>query len=43
MWKFIVEPATRGTLDDVWIKAGPELPGYFSLVPDQALSVTGNR
>ncbi len=39
-WKLVIEEAQTGVLDDVWIKAGEELSGYFSLVPDQALSVT---
>jgi hypothetical protein len=38
-WKIVVARADTGTVDDVFLKAGPELPGYFSLVPAQALSV----
>ena len=38
-WKLVIRPADIGVVDDVWIKPGGELTGYFSLVPDQALSV----
>jgi hypothetical protein len=38
-WKLQVKRAPTGALDDVWIKVGDELSGYFSLAPDQALHV----
>ena len=38
-WKLVIEEAETGVLDDVWVKAGEELSGYFSLVPAQALGV----
>ncbi|HPO72870.1 MAG TPA: DUF4838 domain-containing protein [Armatimonadota bacterium] len=38
-WKLVVEEAPTGVIDDVWILASPEIPGFFSLAPDQALSV----
>jgi hypothetical protein len=38
-WKLDIQPAPTGAIDDVWIKLGDELSGYFSFVPDQALSV----
>ncbi len=38
-WKLQVRRAATGALDDVWIKAGDELSGYFSLAPGQALHV----
>lgn len=40
MWKLIVEPATTGAFDDVWVKLGAELSGYYSLAPDQALRLS---
>ena len=39
LWKIVVEPADVGVIDDIYVKPGPELPGYFSLVPEQALGV----
>ncbi len=39
LWKIVITPAATGIMDDVYVKPGPELPGYFSLVPEQALSV----
>ncbi len=39
-WKLVIAKAETGVLDDVWVKAGPELTGYFSLSPQQAVSVT---
>jgi hypothetical protein len=36
-WKLIIKQAPSGALDDVWVKQGDELSGYFSLVPAQAL------
>jgi hypothetical protein len=38
-WRVKIEPAATGALDDVWLKPGDRLSGYFSLVPDQALRV----
>ena len=38
-WKIQITRAPTGALDDVWIKAGDELGGYFSLAPAQALRV----
>ncbi len=43
LWKIVVARADTGIVDDVFLKAGPELPGYFSLVPAQALSVLNAR
>ncbi len=37
-WKLIIEPAPVGVVDDVWVRTGDELSGFFSLVPEQALS-----
>ena len=42
-WKLRVKRAPTGVLDDVWIKAGEELGGYFSLTPEQALRVEAAR
>ncbi|MBT5607885.1 MAG: DUF4838 domain-containing protein [Lentisphaerae bacterium] len=38
-WKIAIAPAPTGVVDDVWVQVGDELPGWFSLVPEQALSV----
>lgn len=38
-WKLVVEEAPTGVIDDVWILASQEIPGFFSLAPDQVLSV----
>ena len=38
-WKLTIEKAPTGVLDDVYVKPGKELPGYFSFAPEQALSV----
>ena len=38
-WRLQIERAPTGVLDDVWVKAGEELSGYFSLAPAQALDV----
>lgn len=38
-WKLQIKQAPAGALDDVWIKVGDELSGYFSLTPAQALDV----
>jgi len=42
-WKIQINRAPVGAIDDVWVKQGDELSGYFSLVPDQALGVAGNE
>ena len=42
-WKLIIEKAPVGVIDDVYIKQGDELSGYFSLAPEQALSVTQTK
>ena len=42
-WKLTIEEADVGVVDDVWIMPGEELSGYFSLVPEQALSVTAGE
>ena len=42
-WKLEVKRAATGALDDVWIKPGDELSGYFSLAPGQALGVAPAR
>ena len=39
VWKLVPRAAATGVLDDVWIKPGSELSGYFSFAPDQVLSV----
>jgi hypothetical protein len=39
-WKLQIKRAPTGALDDVWIKPGEELSGYFSMVPDRALGVS---
>jgi hypothetical protein len=38
-WKLDVQPAATGAMDDVWVRLGEELPGYFSLDPERALDV----
>lgn len=38
-WKLVVTDAATGIIDDVWIKPGPELSGYFCIDPAAALSV----
>jgi hypothetical protein len=38
-WKLQIEAAPTGALDDVWVKAGDELSGYFCLVPGEALRI----
>lgn len=42
-WKIQVDRAPIGAIDDVWIKAGEELSGYFSLVPGHALDIVGEE
>ncbi|NUQ64960.1 MAG: DUF4838 domain-containing protein [Pirellulales bacterium] len=39
-WKLAIEKAPAGPIDDVWVKPGDELSGYFSLEPARALGVT---
>ena len=39
IWKFVISPAEVGALDDVWLAPGEEIPGWFSLDPNAALSV----
>lgn len=39
VWKLVPRAAETGVLDDIWIKPGDELPGFFSFSPDQVLSV----
>ena len=38
-WKIDIKPAPVGAVDDVWVQAGDELSGFFSLAPEQALRV----
>jgi hypothetical protein len=38
-WKLVVSEAATGVLDDVWIKSGDELSGFFCIDPTRALSV----
>jgi hypothetical protein len=38
-WAVKIESAATGALDDVWLKPGPPLGGWFSLAPDRALRV----
>ena len=38
-WKVVLEKADVGIVDDVYVKQGDQLPGYFSLTPQSALSV----
>jgi hypothetical protein len=42
-WKLVIEKADIGVIDDVYVKQGDELSGYFSLVPEQALSVSEGK
>jgi hypothetical protein len=42
-WKLTIEKAPVGVIDDVYIQQGDELTGYFSLSPEQALSVTQTK
>jgi len=42
-WRLDIRPAETGVLDDVWVKPGPELSGFFSPLPDQALSVRSDQ
>jgi hypothetical protein len=38
-WKLRINRAPTGVIDDVWVKPGNELSGYFSLAPAQGLGV----
>jgi hypothetical protein len=38
-WMMQVKRAPTGAMDDVWVKTGEELNGYFSLVPGEGLRV----
>ena len=38
-WKLVLGPAEVGAIDDVYVDLGDDVPQWFSLVPDQALSV----
>lgn len=42
-WKLQIDRAPIGAIDDVWIQAGDELSGYFSLVPGQALGLVDSE
>ena len=42
-WKLRIKRAPTGAMDDVWVKAGDELSGYFSPAPNQALDVPGSH
>jgi hypothetical protein len=42
-WKIKIDKAPSGALDDVWVRVGEELSGYFSLAPGQALRVEPAR
>lgn len=39
LWKIVLDKADVGIVDDVYVKQGDQLPGYFSIVPQSALSV----
>ncbi len=43
VWKLVPTKPDAGIVDDVYIRPGDQLPGYFSLVPAQALSVTRGK
>ncbi len=38
-WKLTLGPAEVGAIDDVYVDLGDDVPQWFSLVPDQALTV----
>ena len=40
-WMMQVKRAPTGAMDDVWVKTGEELSGYFSLVPGETLTIEG--
>ncbi len=42
-WKLDIRRAPTGAIDDVWVRLGEELPGYFSLDPEQALDVASDK
>ncbi|MEA3401040.1 MAG: DUF4838 domain-containing protein [Armatimonadota bacterium] len=39
VWKLVISEAETGVVDDVWIDLGDEIPNWFSLDPERALSV----
>lgn len=39
VWKLVISEAETGVVDDVWVAPGDELPGWFMLDPQHALSV----
>jgi len=41
-WKLTLQDAEVGAIDDVWVDLGEGVPQWFSLRPDQALSVREN-
>lgn len=41
-WKFVIQKAPAGALDDVWVMPGEELSGFFSFVPGQGLRLGKN-
>ncbi|MEN6547198.1 MAG: hypothetical protein ABFE07_14270 [Armatimonadia bacterium] len=43
VWKLVPEAAQSGITDDLWIKQGEELSGWFSLDPQAALSVVREK
>ena len=40
VWKAVLEKADMGIIEDVYIKLGPQLPGYLSLDPRAVLGIT---
>ena len=40
LWKIVIEKADIGIVDDVYVKLDDKLPGYFSVAPQSALSVS---
>jgi hypothetical protein len=42
-WKLVIKPAPTGVVDDVYVQVSDELSGYFSIAPEQALSVGSAR
>ena len=43
VWKVVFEKPDSGIVDDVYLKPGEQLSGYFSPLPLQALSVTTGK
>ncbi len=39
IWKLVIQKAATGAIDDVYVLQGDQLSGYFSIDPDQTLSV----